>query len=86
MIDGIDSSVNQAGEIFHASLDVPVVVDNEVIIPKGADVYVRLASASSAGHLTGKSELHLELIKLEFRGQSYPVESSTYSLSGGFPR
>jgi hypothetical protein len=82
MIDGVDSSVNQAGEIFHASLDAPVVVDNEVVVPKGADVYVRLASASSAGHVTGKSELHLELIKLEFRGQSYPLVSSTYSLSG----
>jgi hypothetical protein len=82
MIDGVDSSVNQAGEIFHASLDAPIVVDNEVIVPKGADIYVRLATASSAGHLTGKSELHLELIKLEFRGQSYPLVSSTYSLSG----
>jgi hypothetical protein len=82
MIDGVDSSVNQAGEIFHASLDAPIVVDNEVIVSKGADVYVRLVSASSAGHVTGKSELHLELIKLEFRGQSYPLESSTYSLSG----
>jgi len=82
MIDAVDSSVNQAGEIFHASLDAPIVVDNDVIVPKGADVYVRLASASSAGHLSGKSELHLELIKLEFQGQSYPLVSSTYSLSG----
>jgi len=82
LIDGVDSSVNQSGEIFHASLDAPIVVDNEVVVPKGADIYVRLASASSAGHLKGKSELHLELIKIEFRGQSYPLVSSTYSLSG----
>ena len=83
MIDGVDSSVNQPGEIFHASLDAPIVVDDQVIVPKGADVYVRLANASSAGHLTGKSELHMELIKLEYQGRSYPLVSSTYSLSGG---
>jgi len=83
MIDGIDSSVNHAGEIFHASLDAPIVVDDEVLVPRGADVYVRLASASSAGKYSGKSELHLELVKLEFRGQSYPLVSSTYSLAGG---
>jgi hypothetical protein len=83
MIDGIDSSVNHAGEIFHASLDAPIVVNDEVLVPKGADVYVRLASASSAGRYSGKSELHLELVKLEFRGQSYPLVSSTYSLAGG---
>jgi len=82
MIDSVDSSVNQAGEIFHASLDAPLVVDDEVVVPRGADVYVRLVSSSQAGRMTGKSELHLELIKLEFRGQSYSLVSSTYSLAG----
>jgi BON domain/YMGG-like Gly-zipper len=82
MIDGVDSSVNQPGEIFHASLDAPLVAGDRVVVPKGADVYVRLVSASSAGRVTGKSELRLELVKLEFQGQSYPLVSSTYSLSG----
>jgi hypothetical protein len=83
MIDSVDSSVNHAGEIFHASLEAPIVVDNEVVVPKGADVYVRLVAASSAGKFAGKSELHLELVKMEFRGQSYPLVSSTYSMAGG---
>jgi hypothetical protein len=82
MIDGVDSQVNKAGEIFHASLDVPLVVDNQVVVPKGADVYVRLSDASSAGRMTGKSQLHLELIKLEYQGRSYPLASSTYSATG----
>lgn len=82
MIDSVDSSVNKAGEIFHASLEAPIVVDNEVVVPKGADIYVRLSNASSAGHISGQSELHLELVKLEFQGNSYPMVSSTYSLSG----
>jgi BON domain len=82
MIDGVDSSVNHPGEIFHASLDYPIFVNNELVVPQGADVYVRLVSASSAGHLSGKSELHLELVKLEFQGRSYPLVSSTYSVSG----
>lgn len=83
MIDGIDSSVNQPGEIFHASLDAPLVVGNEVVAPRGTDVYVRLVSASQAGKFNGKSELHLELVKLELHGESYPLISSTYSLAGG---
>jgi len=82
MIDGVDSSVNHPGEIFHASLESPIVVGDEVVVPEGADVYVRLATASSAGKFAGKSELHLELIKLESRGRSYSLVSSTYSLSG----
>lgn len=82
MIDGVDSAVNKAGEVFHASLDAPLVVNNETVIPPGADVYVRLAEATSAGHMAGQSQLRLELVKLEFQGQSYPLTSGTYSLAG----
>lgn len=82
MIDGVDSSVNSAGEIFHASLESPLVVDNDVVVPRGADIYVRLVSASSAGRMKGKSELHLELVKMEFQGRSYPLVSSAYSATG----
>jgi BON domain len=83
MIDAIDSSVNQPGEIFHAALDEPVAVGDQVVVPKDADVYVRLASVSSAGRMKGQSELELQLVKLEFQGQSYPLVSSTYTLKGG---
>jgi hypothetical protein len=82
MIDRVDSSVNHAGEIFHASLDAPLVVGDSVVVPRGADVYVRLAAASSAGHMKGKSELHLELVKMDFQGRSYGLVSDTYSQSG----
>jgi hypothetical protein len=82
MIDSIDSSVNAAGEMFHASLDAPIVVGNDVVAPKGADIYVRLTSASSAGKLSGQSELRLELVKLELQGQSFPLVSATYSQVG----
>jgi BON domain len=82
MIDSVDSSVNQAGEVFQASLDAPIVVGNDVVVPKGANVYVRLTSAASAGKMTGKSELHLQLVKLEYQGGSFPLVSSTYSEAG----
>jgi hypothetical protein len=82
MIAGVDSKVNHAGEIFHASLDAPLIVDEQVAVPQGTDVYVRLSAASSAGHMTGRSELHMELLQLEFQGRSYPLVSSTYSALG----
>jgi len=82
MIDSVDSSVNHTGEIFHASLDTPIIVDNNVVVPRGADVYIRLTGASKAGTMSGKSELHLELVKMDFQGRSYSLVSGTYSLSG----
>src|SRR5207245_1616156 len=81
-IDSIDSKTNHAGEVFKASLDAPIVVDNKVIVPSGADAYVKLASASSAGHITGRSELGLELKSILFQGKTYDVVSSDVKQSG----
>jgi hypothetical protein len=83
MIDPVNSSVNKTGEVFHASLEYPLVVNNEPVVPKGADVYIRLTRASSAGSVSGRSELHLELVKLDYAGRSYSLVSSTSSVVGG---
>lgn len=82
MIDSIDSEVNRAGEIFRASLDAPLMADGEVVVPEGADVLVKLVESRSAGRMAGRSELRLELVRLEFQGRSYPIVSSTYQQLG----
>jgi hypothetical protein len=82
MIDDVDSATNHAGEIFHASLDAPIVVDNEVVVPIGADAYVKLVEAKSAGRMTGRSELSLELNRIEFQGKTYSVETAAYTQAG----
>src|SRR6266481_495349 len=81
-IDSIDSKTNQAGQVFKASLDAPIVVDNRVIVPSGADAYVKLANAKSAGRVTGRSELSLELASVVFQGKTYNVVSSDVKQSG----
>ncbi len=81
-IDSIDSKANHAGEVFKASLDAPIVVDNKVIVPAGADAYVKLVDAKSAGHMTGRSELGLELSSILFQGKTYDVVSSDVKQSG----
>jgi hypothetical protein len=82
MIDGVDSSKNQAGEIFRASLDSPIVVDNQIVVPAGTDVYVKLTSAKSAGRIAGQSELALELTRMEFQGKAYSLATSQYTQTG----
>ena len=81
-IDSIDSKTNQAGQVFKASLDAPIVVDNRVIVPAGTDAYIKLVSASSAGRITGRSELGLELSSVVFQGKTYNVASSDVKQSG----
>ena len=82
MVDTVDSAVNKAGEMFRASLAAPIVIRNEVIVPTGADLYLRLVDASSAGRMAGRSGLTLQLASLEFQGQSYDLSSSEYQQTG----
>src|SRR5438094_7078644 len=81
-IDSIDSKTNQSGQVFKASLDAPIVVDSRVIVPSGADAYVKLVDAKSAGRVTGRSELGLELTSIVFQGKTYNVVSSDVKQSG----
>jgi len=82
MIDSIDSETDRTGQIFRASLDAPVVVEDEIVVPAGTDVYVKLADARSAGRMTGRSELRLELVRMQFQGKSYTLASDEYEQVG----
>ena len=78
MIDSVDSATNHAGDLFHASLAFPIVINGESIVPAGTDIYVKLTNSSSAGRLTGRSELTLQLARLDFQGKSYALSSDDY--------
>jgi len=82
MIDGVDSSKNHPGDIFHAALETDLTIGNTVVARKGTDVYGRLAEAKKSGNFSGKSELQLELTRLVIDGKDYPVVSSDYTLQG----
>ena len=81
-IDIIDSTRNRSGEEFAATVEAPVVVDERVVIPRGSDARLRLVEARSAGHMTGRSELQLELVSVVVRGISYTAESSVFQKQG----
>jgi hypothetical protein len=82
MIDGVDSSKNHVGDIFHASLETDLNVNGQVVARKGTDVYGRLATAEKGGKFAGKSELQLELTRMVIDGHDYPLVSSDYNLQG----
>jgi hypothetical protein len=82
MIDSVNSKQNQVGQTFAASLDAPIVVDETVVVPKGADVAVALTRAKASGKMKGSSELELQLTGIRAHGKSYPLASSSYQAVG----
>ena len=82
MIDGVDSSRDRAGQEFSASVAAPIVVNGREIIPSGSDARVRLITAKNAGHMTGQSELQLQLSGVNIAGNNYGTETTPYSQVG----
>jgi hypothetical protein len=82
MIDGVDSSKNHVGDVFHASLETDLYINGTFVARKGTDVYGRLAEAKEAGHLSGSAELQLELMRMVIDGRDYPLVSSDYTAKG----
>jgi hypothetical protein len=82
MIDSIDSTKQKTGYRFTASLETNLQADDTVVARRGTIVYGRLAQASSAGRMSGSSQLTLELTDIVINGTAYPLLTSTYEIKG----
>ena len=82
MIDSISSDRNYAGQTFRASIADAVRIGNHVVVPRGANAYVKLVYARSAGRVKGRSELQLQLERIVVGNHSYPVDSNIVALRG----
>jgi hypothetical protein len=83
MIDSIDSEKDRAGQEFRASLDAPIVIGEDVVVPAGQDVFIKLIDARSAGRMTGRSELRVEAVRLVYQGRTYTIDTTEYEEVGG---
>ena len=79
MIDGVDSEVNRVGQTFNASLDEPVMLNGATVIPRGADVVVKLVDAKESGKLTGRTSLTLDLVSVKVNGRMVDINTQTVS-------
>lgn len=82
MIDPVDSSVNQTGEMFRASLDEPIVVSGRTIVARGANVTTKLVAVEEAGRISGRSELALILYDVTINGRKYEITTEEVSQQG----
>jgi hypothetical protein len=82
MIESVDSETNRVGQTFRASLDQPVMVEGQTMIPRGADVVVKLVDAKESGKLTGKGDLTLSLQSVLINGHFVDVNTQTINKEG----
>jgi hypothetical protein len=83
LIESIDSERNREGDEFRASLEDPITLGNDVVVPKGADARVKLVNEQESGRLSGKAGLTVQLISITVDGKPIRVDSSDVSEYSG---
>jgi hypothetical protein len=79
MIDKVDSNVARLGQTFRASVDEPVLMNGQTVIPRGADAMVKLVEDQQSGKFEGKTILTLALTDITINGQT--IDTTTGDVS-----
>jgi hypothetical protein len=80
----VDTVRSAAGEKFSATLEAPITVGENTVVPKGTAFRGHVTTSSESGRLKGRAVLGITLDSFELNGKSYKVETSADSrVSGG---
>jgi len=82
LVDPIDSEKNQVGDTFHATLNNPITVDGDVVVPSGSDVMGHLADVKSAGKFAGQSQVVLQLDSIKSGSSTYNIQTDQFKKQG----
>jgi hypothetical protein len=75
-IDNIDVDATQSGMRFRGSLDDPIMLGGNVLVPRGANVVLVAAKVEQGGHMKGSDLIELKVNSIAVGGRSYPVVTS----------
>lgn len=76
MIESVNSDTSRLGQTYRASLDEPIYVNGQEIVPRGADVLTKLVTDQNSGKIEGRTVLTLALSTITINGRPYDVTSS----------
>jgi hypothetical protein len=77
-VEGLSSETNHEGDQWHGTLNSDITVDDQTVIPAGADVEGHVMEAHAATHYTGGASLILGVDKVAFNGKTYQIATDTW--------
>ncbi len=79
LIDPVNSEVDHLGQTYRVSLDEPVVVSGQTMIPRGTDAVAFLIDSEHSGKIQGRTSLTLDLKTITVNGRQYDVTTTGVS-------
>lgn len=83
MIDAVDSEQTRLGQTFRASVDEPVMVGDQTVIPRGADAVAKLVEDRQSGKIQGRTVLTLALQQVMVNGRMIDISTGDVSQASG---
>jgi len=83
LVDVIDSATAQTGDTFHATLDSPIAIDGEVVVPAHYDVEGHVVAAQSSGKFAGRALLELQLDRIKVGDKWYNIDTDHFKQETG---
>lgn len=69
----IDVDSTQSGAKFRGTLDDPIMVNGDVVVPRGADVELVAAKVEQGGRMKGSDLIQLKVDSITVHGRAIPV-------------
>ena len=82
LIDSINADLTGAGERFRASIDDPISIGGQIVIPRGADATVQVVRVEQAGKISGSDEVALKLYDIVVNGKQYELATNYAEVKG----
>jgi hypothetical protein len=80
--DSVSSKDAKLGQKLSGSVSRDVTVNGRVVIPKGSNVSLSVASAQASGRLSTPAKLYLKIDSMDVRGKSYDVSARWVGRTG----
>jgi len=77
-IDMIDVDAAHSGMTFRGSLDDPIMLGGDIIVPRGADVVLVAAKVQQGGRIKGSAMVELKVNSIAVRGRFMPVVTTQF--------
>lgn len=78
LVDTISSATAQTGDTFHATLDSPIAIDGDVVVPAHYETEGHIVAAQSSGKFAGQALLELQLDRIKVGDRWYNVQTDHF--------
>ena len=78
----ITADASQAGQVFKAVVDDPVMIGGQVVVPRGSAVVLQAVKVEQAGDFKGADKITLKANSLAFGGRQYETVTAQVESKG----